>query len=324
MPEIQTAPEPVAVIYNPEAGSRLTVRPRPALSEVVAALRACGGDVELLPTRKAGDGLCRGEEAARRFPVVAILGGDGTINEVLNGIVAAGCRSRVLLLPGGSINVLARNLGLPLDPRRAAALLRDGAPRRLFLGRALKADGPSASRYFVLMGGAGLDASIVHALAGTRFKRTLGFISFVCEGLRHAAFYPFPQLTITTDNREVTGYMAVVGNSPGYGGWFSLTPQADPGQPGFQVTVITTRSVPKYFYLLGLALTGSVLRSRHVLHFEAPRISIASAQPAWVQLDGECWEPLPVEFIADGTSLDFLVPRATVIPATTDAVSLRA
>lgn len=326
-----TAPEPVALIYNPNAGSRLTIRPRRSLAAVVDALRAHGGEVELFASRQAGDGFRRGEEAARRFPVVAVFGGDGTINEVLNGIVAGGCRSRVLILPGGSVNVFARDLGLPLDPCRAAALLRDGAPRRLFLGRAQPGgtDGGQAesgvpARYFALMAGAGIDASIVRALAGTRLKRILGYAGFVIEGLRHAVAYRFPRLTVRTQNRTVNGYLAVVGNAPGYGGWFSLTPNADPAQPGFEVTVITTRSVLKCLYLLGMAFTGSVLRCRDVVHFEASRVSISSDAPAWVQVDGESYEPLPMEFSIDGTSLDFLIPRAPVIPATADAISLRA
>jgi diacylglycerol kinase family enzyme len=329
-----TAPVPVALIYNPEAGSRFGLRPRPSVMEVAGALRANGGEPELFATRAAGDGVLRGQEAARRFPVVAVLGGDGTINEVLNGVIAAGSGCHLLVLPGGSVNVLARDLGIPLDPCRAAALLREGAPRRLFLGRAQEfrpstcpspspADAPGSphSRYFALMAGAGLDASIVRALAGTRLKRALGVFAFIFEGLRHAFSYGFPRLKVSTENREAQGYFVVAGNSPGYAGWFSLTPEADPAAPGFQVAVITTRSVPVYFYLLFLALTGDMLRSRYVAHFNACRLSISSDSPAWLQLDGESYERLPVEIVCDGASVDFLVPRAAVMPAATRVVS---
>ena len=232
--------EPLALIYNPAAGGQLRLRRR-RVEEVAAALRRYGGDPKLFPSRGPQDGFVRGEEAGRRFPLVAALGGDGTVNEVVNGLVAAGGSARLLVLPAGSVNVLARDLRIPLDACRAAALLREGVDRRLFLGRADK-------RYFALMAGAGVDASIVRHLGRGWLKRRLGPVAFLLEGIRHSVVYDFPRLTVSCDEGQWSGYLAVVGNSPGYGGWFSLTPEADPGQPGFQVAVCTTARALKYFY----------------------------------------------------------------------------
>lgn len=298
-----TSREPLALVYNPAAGSRLRLRRHRTPEEVAAALRSNGGDPELLPTRGPRDGFARGEEAGRRFPLVAVLGGDGTLNEVLNGMVAANSTARVLLLPGGSANVLARDLRIPLDACRAAELLRTGVDRRLFLGRA-------GRRHFALMAGAGLDASIVWRLGQSRMKKQLGALAFVLEGLRHSVAYDFPRLTVLSDAREVTGYLAVVGNSPGYGGWFSVTPGADPGQPGFQVAVCTSARALKYFYFTGLALAGALPRSRDFIYFHTARLEIASDRPAYVQVDGEPHDQLPMEFLSDGTSLRFLAPQS--------------
>jgi diacylglycerol kinase (ATP) len=291
----------LALIYNPAAGHGLAWRRR-SIEEVAAALRANGGRPVLMQTRGPGDAVELARQAAARFPVVAVLGGDGTANQVVNGMVAAGSAARLLLLPGGSVNVLARDLGLPLDPCAAASLLKEGMERRIFLGRA-------GQRYFVVVAGAGLDASIVRHLAGGRLKRRLGPLAFVLEGFRHALTYRFPRLTVRSEAGEVSGYLAVVGNSPGYAGWFSITPQADPGQPGFQVAVCRSSFALKYFYFTGLALAGALHRSRDFVYFQAPHLEIVADAPAWVQVDGEPHGPLPMEFSSDGTSLRFLVPE---------------
>lgn len=293
------ARSPIALIYNPASGFRL--RRRRTIEQVVSALESCGARVERFPTREPHDGFQRGEEAARRFPTVAILGGDGTANEVINGMVAAGSAARVLLLPGGSVNVLARDLGIPLDPLRAALLLRDGTERRVYLGRA-------GDRYFALMAGTGFDAAIVRQLAGTRFKRTVGPLAFVVETVRCVRRYAFPTLAVDNGTEVIHGYMAVVGNSPGYAGWFSLTPGADLGQPGFQVAVITGRGMLSYLSLLGRAFRGSFLSATGVVSFAATCVRISSEVPVQVQVDGEPHGELPMEFISDGTSLPFLVP----------------
>ncbi len=293
--------ERLALIYNPSAGSQVRLRRLRKPEEVAAALRAHGGAPEMLPTRGPRDGFARGEEAGRRFPTVAILGGDGTMNEVLNGMVAARSTARVLLLPGGSANVLARDLHIPLDALQAAALLGSGADRRVFLGRA-------GQRYFALMAGIGLDASIVWHVVHSRWKKHLGPLTFILQGLRHCVAYNFPRLTIRCDGGELHGYLAVVGNSRGYGGWFSVTPGADPGQPGFQVAVCTSAFALKYVYLTGLALLGALHRSRDFVYFNTSRLDISSDPPAYVQVDGEPHDQLPMEFSSDGTSLRFLVP----------------
>ncbi len=295
----------LALVYNPTAGSRPRLRRRRTLEEVVAALKSSGGHPQLFPTCGAGDGLLRAQEAARAFPLVAVMGGDGTVNEVINGVVAADSGARLLLLPAGTVNVLARDLRIPLDPCRAAALLRDGLERRIFLGRA-------GRRYFALMASAGVDAAIVRRLAASRLKPALGPVAFILEGIRHSLAYRFPRLTVRADTQEVAGYLAVVGNSPGYGGWFSVTPGADPGQPGFQIAVCTSNFRLKYYYFLGLALTGALQRSRDFVYLRSSRVYIASELPVWVQLDGEPYDSLPMEFVSDGASLQFLVPPASL------------
>ncbi len=310
-------PQAIALVYNPVAGgNRPRLRPRRSIREVQKALEASGTEPHLFPTRGAGDGFARAEEAARSFSTVAVLGGDGTINEALNGVVAAGTDPRLLLLPGGTVNVLARDLGLPLDPCRAASLIREGGERRIFLGRA-------GSRYFALMASAGIDASVVRHVSASRLKRHFGVGAFVVEGLRHTVGYRFPPLLVRSHGREVRGYLVVVGNSRGYGGFFAVTPAADIHRSGFQVAVCTSAFAPKYWWYFGMALLGRLERTRGFTYFETDRLEICSEKDALVQLDGECHGTTPVEIVSDGTTARFLLPEAEEVeetPTTTTAV----
>lgn len=303
----------VALVFNPAAGSRWSSRAS------LESLRRALGEVELLPTRGPGDGFIQGRAAAEAAPVVAILGGDGTVHETLNGVVQAGAGSTVLLLPSGTANVLARDLKIPLDPLRAARLLKEGAPRAIHLGLASwpEAPGrPAGRRYFALMAGAGLDASIVYRMGfRQRAKRAVGRWAFVVEGLRHARRYPFPEIQATIPQppipipRQWRAYFVVVGNSPGYAGWFSLTPDADPSAPGFQVALCTTNRVLRCFGCLGLALVGRLRRSRDFVFLPAERVLLASEEKVRVQMDGESAGFLPMEFWHDGTTVQVLTPR---------------
>lgn len=298
----------VALVFNPAAGSRWSRRP--SLETVVEALRGAGGDVQVFPTRGPRDGFTQGRAAAERAEVVAVFGGDGTVNETLNGVVEARTGPTLQLLPGGTVNVLARDLRIPLNPVRAAQLLDSGTARSVYLGCATSPNLPGGRRYFALMAGLGLDASVVYGVGlRRRAKKVLGPWAFVAEGLRHAFRYPFPAIRVAGDeSAEVSGYFAVVANSPGYAGWFSLARSADPCVSGFQVAVCTERRAWLYFYYLGLALGGRVERSPAFVFFPAERVRAAGGEKVRVQVDGEYLGILPMEFRSDGTTVRILAP----------------
>jgi len=290
----------LGLVYNPTAGSG---RRRAPLESVRAALEEAGAQVQLFPTRAAGDGTEQGRLAALAHPYVAVYGGDGSVNEVLNGVAASGQSPRVLLLPGGTMNVLCRDFGIPLDPVRAARLLGEGIPQSIYLGNA-------NGRYFALMASAGLDASVVHYMnfrAG--LKKGLGPWAFAWEALRHFWTYRFPPIeVVTSEGAEYLGYSVVVGKSKGYGGWFSITRDARATTPDFQVAVCVGRNRFAYFWYVLLALTGQLARSGDYRFFRTSRLQLRSAQPVRLQIDGDSAGDLPREFCVDGTTVQILCP----------------
>jgi len=290
----------LGLVYNPAAGSG---RRRASLESVRAALEAAGAQVQLFPTRAAGDGVEQGRRAALAHPYVAVYGGDGSVNEVLNGVAASESSPRVLLLPGGTMNVLCRDLGIPLNPLRAAHLLKEGIPQSIYLGNA-------EGRYFALMASAGVDSAVVHNMNfRADLKKGLGPWAFAWEALRQFFNYSFPPIeVVTAEGTEYLGYSVVVGKSKGYGGWLSITRDARVTTPDFQVAVCVSRNRFAYSWYVLLALIGQLHRSGDYRFFRTSRLQVRSSQSVRLQIDGDSAGDLPREFCVDGTSVQVLCP----------------
>ena len=202
------------LVYNPTAGQRDR---RAAMSALIGRMRGEGLELVNAPTSGPGNAT----EIVRAFlgkgvEVVAVCGGDGTISEAACGLV--GSRVPLAVLPGGTSNVLARELGIPLDLSAAAGLLRSG---RLLLVRVLAANG----RPFLLWAGVGIDARIM-ARVRPRWKRRLGRAGIFLTSLWECARYEFPRLEVTVDGAAHGATFAVVCHARRYAGDWIIAPDA--------------------------------------------------------------------------------------------------
>ncbi len=268
----------------------------------------------MFATRGPGDGVEQARLAASRHDLVAIHGGDGSINEAFNGIVASGHSPRVLLLPGGTMNVLCRELGIPLDAVQAAELLKNGVSRRLCLGLSSRG-GDSSRRYFALMAGAGLDAAIVHDMPRwSGAKRVLGPFAFLLAGLRRGVLYRYPEIEVVVEEGEAPGIYrgreVVVGKSKGYGGWFTVTDRADSGKPVFEVAIAKRKGMLRHLAAMPLAFFGQLKLSRNYIFTMSTRLRITSTSSVPVQMDGDAMGLLPIEISLDGATVEVLAPPA--------------
>jgi len=164
--------------------------------------------VDLAPT--AGPGAASelaNKAASKGSDIVLVCGGDGTINEVINGLV--GSQVALGLLPGGTANILARDMGLPLNPVRAATELSRCSPRRIPLGKATwytekasingaPAEKEQAIRYFMTVAGIGFDAHVVYKLS-PEMKLSWGVSGYITEALRQVFRYPFQGFCCRTE-----------------------------------------------------------------------------------------------------------------------------
>jgi YegS/Rv2252/BmrU family lipid kinase len=290
----------VLIVFNPAAGAGRHRR----LSRALGALRARGLAPQVAETSGPGDAeMIARRAAARGVGVVVAAGGDGTIAEVAAGL--AGSAAALGVLPLGTANVLAWELGLPQAPERAAAVLAAGRPSRLRPGIACYPDGQK--RLFVQMLGAGFDAAVVARL-DLGLKRRLGRAAYVLESLRQMARYDFPPIAVTCDGAASVAASVIVTKGRLYAGRYRIAPDARPAEPGFQV-VLFRRSGALQAALAGAALPlGLVPHLPGVEILPARAVRLDAAAPVPVQADGDPAAILPVRIADAPGALTILLP----------------
>lgn len=276
----------VTVIYNPTAGWRR----RRKLIDVVEAMNRRGATVTLRETTGPGDAERFAREAALdgSAEIVVAAGGDGTINEVANGL--AGSDVPLGVVPTGTANVLAIEIGLPRSSEALGALLLTGTPRQIGAGRVNK-------RFFLLWVGAGFDGCLVHAI-DPAMKRRFGKLAFVWAGIKQVLGRPGPRILVSDGQQSFDCGWAVVANAEHYAGTYSLSPSTRFDEVGLSTVCVPARSRASLVWaLLGLALGRlEKMSDVHVLKSDTitmRRVEADGADP--VQVDGDDMLTLPVE-----------------------------
>ena len=291
------------LISNPKTGRYGARRLRP-IQDVASQLRSLGLDVDLKLTTSPGEATEIAARAARDGSSdVIVAGGDGTINEALQGL--AGTNARLAIIPRGTGNVLARELKLPLDDEQATVVAARGHARRIHLGLALE-ETTGTSRLFVLMAGIGLDAAVVQRVQ-PQLKKRIGKGAFWISGLSHLADWKLSPFTLEIDGREYMGTFAAIGKAARYGGDLSITPGARLDEPEFEVCIIETLSRFSYLRLLSYAVRSGMPHDKPGVRFlKATRVRATGNAP--VQVDGELLGQLPMRFEIAPHSLEVIVP----------------
>jgi len=235
----KTTRRKIVVIHNPSAGWR----GRQRYDATIQALREAKREVTVLETQKCGDA----EAFARKLTsteadVVVAAGGDGTINEVVNGLY--GRDLPLAILPLGTVNLLAREIGLASDAASVAATILSGRDQLISLGRA-------NGRLFFAMASAGVDARVVDGL-DLRLKRFIGRGAYAVETIHQFALYDSPPYRVTINSRTCEAAWVVVAKGRYYGGPFELAPQARLTDPSLHVCLsVQKRRTPESVALHG-------------------------------------------------------------------------
>jgi diacylglycerol kinase family enzyme len=287
-----------ALIYNPTAGGGRRIG---RLEGALAALRDGGFAVEPAPTSGPGEAteIARRLAAERAAEVVVAFGGDGTVREVAAGLL--GSEVALGIVPAGTTNVLARALGLPPEPRAAAAVLASLPARPLDVGLA-------GATPFLMMVSAGLDASLLAALDG-EMKRRFGRAGMAAQGIAHWWRYAYPALEVEADGRPVRASFAAVSNIPLYAGPYRLSPAADPGDRRLDLLLFTgTGRGATLSFALDL-FRGAHLRRPDVAVAQVGEVVLHGPPGACAQVDGDlCREELPVRIRLAAASVRVLAP----------------
>ena len=300
------------LIHNPNAGSGGNARRR-QLDEARRILSADGIEAELAETTGPGHAIEIAQKAAldKRQLVIA-CGGDGTLNEVVNGLAhfQNGHRVPLALLPGGTANILAKELSIPWNIPSAARGLVGAEVREIALGLATPLEQPEKKRYFLSVAGAGPDGMIVYSI-DLELKARVGILAYWWQGAREVLRYTFPRFRIRTGDHQMEGTLVVVGRTKNYGGPFKITDQADLFEDQFEVLALTTQSGFRYLSYLPSLWMGN-LRKEEGAHFWKADTLLCEpldANPVYAQIDGEPLTRLPVEFSIVPRALKLVVPR---------------
>ncbi len=288
-----------ALIHNPMAG-RTRWGQRAQLHRAIELLEAHGMEVTRVETPGPGGATAlANRELATGRDLIIVSGGDGTINEVVNSM--AGSSIPLAVLPGGTANVLAKELGLPWNLWRAAEYIPRGVVRRIALGRA-------GERYFIAVAGAGADANIVYQLH-RRNGPHLGIVSYWLESFRQLLVYPFPEFTVQIAGESLAATLVVVSRTKHYGGPIQITRRADLFGGDFEVCLFPPRFRGRYLTYFLAQGAGMLERFPEVRFLRARKVRAESAsRRVHVQVDGELAGELPTEFAIVPDALSLLVP----------------
>jgi len=287
------------VIHNPIAG----LRRLPRLHRALARWRDRGFAIDVTATRHAGDAATIARAAAPGLRAVVAAGGDGTINEVVHGLMtrADGDPPPLGVLPMGTANVFASELGLPFRGRAAAAVVAGGRIREIVPGMV-------GERPFLMMVGTGFDARVVRRV-GHGLKRRLGKGAFYLATAREIACGAMPALQAEVDGRDAgAAGCVVVTRGRFYAGRFVLAPEADLASPVLHACLFRERTrAAALVYLLALGVGRLAARPGFAI---APgrRVTIDGPAGQPVQVDGEEIGTLPVTVTLADRPIRVLVP----------------
>jgi YegS/Rv2252/BmrU family lipid kinase len=281
------------VILNPAANSDRAKRWR---SRVETLAQGC----TLCATARPGEAEAFARNAVTEgFEKIVAAGGDGTINEVVNGL--AGSDAALGLLPMGTVNVFAMELGLPSHDLEMCWDIIEGENTRLI-------DLPSANgKYFVQLAGVGLDAQVVKETSAV-LKRNFGPLSYLISAAQIATRRP-PRLFIESEDSPITeGSFVLVGNGRRYGGPFPFFKHAVIDDGLLDVVAFKQIGYLEIIKYLQEVFFSSDIRMPEVEYFQTRRLRVTSEQEVPVELDGELVGNCPVQFQMRERTLRVLSP----------------
>lgn len=281
------------VIANPIAG-----KGRPVLSEskIVAMFRSHGLDCEVLFTSRAGDGKSIARKVAEHGygPVVA-AGGDGTVNEVANGL--AGTRVPMGILPLGTVNVLARELKIPLELEGAVRTIAKGKPRDIDLGF-------TNGRYFTLMAGFGFDAEVVGSVLQP-VKDVIGASAYIFKGLEMLLKYEPSHVTLEMpeETYRAEAFLVIAANASTYTYNLKISSHVSLSDGKMDILVFERPISDKIGFIHQVTdmLVNRHLQHKAIKYFCTTSVSIRSNPPIMAQIDGDAFGCTPLKLsIAPG------------------------
>lgn len=300
--------ERIMVIVNPIAANGRVGRKWPSVKEF---LEKKGVPFSFALTQYPAHAIALAAEAVEKgFKTIVAFGGDGTLNEMLNGVFRYGISSEITLgaVPGGTGSDFTRSLGLPRDPIKAFEKILEGKTIRVDLGEieCFKEDKPER-RYFINVAGLGFDA-VVAERTNRAPKFMGGTLPYLCSLLITLLTYkslPF-KINIDSQTLELKAYLVVVANGKYFGGGMFIAPEAVLDDGKFYVAIGEDMSRMEF-----LSLVPSVYKGTHITHpkvkvYEAQTVKVSSEATLYIEAEGEVVGVAPATFKVHPCAVNFL------------------
>lgn len=286
-------------IVNPAAGGGRTRKAWPALSRKI---RDLGLRFDQMDTDAPGAGQSVAQKAiAEGYQRLIAVGGDGTVNEVVNAMMTAGAANvELAVIPMGTGKDLGRSLGIPHDLLAAARLLQTGTARRLDVGfiECTGMDKQPCRRYFLNVADVGLGAETARRVNRTS-KCLGGFLSFFYGALATLILYRYKPVQCTVDGLETKSLdlaIAALGNCRYFGGGMHITPRARPDDGLLDFIALGRQKKTGILKNLVRVYKGTHLRDPSLVYVQCREVFLASTEPVLIEADGEVVGYLPARF----------------------------
>jgi diacylglycerol kinase (ATP) len=299
MPESQstsTIRKNAFVIFNPAAGQNSGL-----LNPTLSHLRKMGVECAEGKTERPGHAKILAETAieSEKFDVIIAAGGDGTIGEVISGVRDSGVPLGII--PIGTANVLAIEIGLKFSPEEIAQTIANGQISKIHLGQV-------NDRIFFLMTSSGYDSRVVKSVSSS-IKKYIGKGAYALAGLKEIFCAEQSKLIVIVEGVEYDAPWVIVSNSKFYAGRFLLAPDTSLSEPGFSVILFSGRGVLGILLDLWTVFIGRTRQSSRIRIVNGSKITISSKNEVPIQADGDLAGALPAEISSLPYSLNLIIPE---------------
>ena len=262
----------IAVIINPQAGSNN----KKFLQQLIQRL-SDSNQVTLFETKKAGDATIIAKKQSKNFDIVAVAGGDGTIQEVINGISA---KTILAIIPMGTANIIALEAGITKNINHLCKIILKGKIKKIHVPMI-------NNRRFVLMTGIGFDAFIVNNI-NNNVKKIFGKIIFFIETLKQFLILKKPNIQVIANKKTFLGNWVLITNACHYAGPYQITKQTTIFNANLVGYIFTNLTRINFLYSLFLIIFfGDLSKSKKIITIKSDQFKIKGNNNVPVQCDGE-------------------------------------
>lgn len=291
------------LIYNPTSGRELVKK---NIAYILDRLENAGYEASAYATKREGDATVGARRAVeRKFDLVIAAGGDGTINEVINGLAEQDYRPRLGILPMGTTNDFARAINMPRDIIKACDVLCEGIEMPIDVGKV-------NDRYFINIAGGGKLTELTYDVP-SKLKTMLGQMAYYIKGIEMLPSLRPTHVKIEYDGRTFKGdiMLFLVSNTNSVGGFEKIAPEASVNDGMFDLLILKKTNLAEFIRLASLALRGEHMKDPKVIYAQASRIRIKTKEKMQLNLDGEYGGDLPGEIVNLYQHLYLIVPKET-------------